>query len=151
VNVRIAITRPMMILVVSAVLTGIGSPVAAAAALGCDNPTQSALDQYCATFPSAGGPRQALGNRTVLLPSLPARIRAQIQASPRARVLAGIPTATSTPSPATRRPVPEARAQRRPGVPVRRAEILPGWALVLLIALALAGAGIGIDRHRRGS
>jgi hypothetical protein len=128
----------VILLLAPAVLLLVGPASALAGPAGtCDNPADSALDQYCPTIPSASGRQQpAVGTRTVA-PLLPAAVVHEIARGSRAgRVLLRLPA-----------PVHRESSGRRTSL--ASTQSLSTWIILILGLLAAALAGGAVAERRR--
>jgi hypothetical protein len=124
-------------------VTGVGADVAIARApAGCLDPADSALNQYCETYPAASGGQMPQVGTPALAKTLPPQVVARIgtgsgPAAHARRQLLSLPAAE--------------RAPKRPGNGLARASAstLPVWLILVLIALAVALVTGAAQRHRR--
>lgn len=146
----------VFLLIVLAV--GISSASAAATTLpGCNNPADSAFNQYCDSVPSATGSQRPQAGAPALGTALPSRTVRQIgraqggkvgsaHAGPNGRAAADharVPHALLTlPAPGRR----HALSTNRASIP--SAWSLPLWMILVLVAVALALLGIAVVRWR---
>jgi len=104
---------------------------------GCDNPADSALNQYCETFPASGGKQRPSVGTPAVAPSLAPAILHQLESSRSGRRLLRLPRGNHL---------------RSPGALSSRASTgaLPWWMflIIALLALALVGGAAG-ERRRR--
>ncbi len=149
-----------IVLVVLPIVLGLGISSARAAATtlpGCDNPADSAFNQYCDSIPSATGPRRPQAGAPALGAALPIQTARHIAGAPgQAKRFAGRGhTATGR-----RHRTPDGRALLAlPAAGRHRAlttskAATPGiwslslWMILILAALALALIGVAIARRR---
>jgi hypothetical protein len=110
----------------------------------CDNPADSALNQYCETVPSTGGGQRPTSGTPALGSSLPAPIVRQI-VTPAAGHRARHRRLLTIPAPT--RHLKAAASSRQT---VAATAGLSTWTIVIVAALALAlAAGVMLDRRRR--
>jgi hypothetical protein len=123
------------------------TPAAASLAPGCANPTDTALNQYCDSLPTATGAQPpkagARGVGTSLSPQVVQRIeRGQTTTPAQAKVrrkLLALPAAQNHPKP------PAGGGQ----FGQTQSSGLPLWVILLMVAVALALVGTAAARWRR--
>src|SRR5437763_1261256 len=72
-------TRGLRTAILAALVIGVGAtPAAARFILGCANPADSALNQYCETVPNARGPQTPTPGSPALGISVPGAVAAQL-------------------------------------------------------------------------
>jgi hypothetical protein len=135
----------IFLLLLPTAVAGLTQVARAAPVSSCDNPSDSALSQYCETIPSTGGGQRPGTGTPALGSSLPAPIVRQIVA-PAAGHQAGRHRRLLTiPAPAKKTDVAAAPVNQSAGT-----QGLSTWMIVILVLLALAlASGALLDRRRR--